>query len=45
MKNTVDDFWRTIWEHDVATIVMLTRVEEDNKVSKSIVKQNVIITP
>ena len=32
MANTVDDFWRMVWEQNVATIVMLTRMVEDNKV-------------
>ena len=32
MVNTVNDFWRMIWEQNVSTIVMLTKMIEDNKV-------------
>ena len=32
MKNTIDDFWRMVWEQNVVTIVMLTRLVEDAKV-------------
>ena len=32
MNNTIDDFWRMIWEQNVVTIVMLTRLVEDAKV-------------
>ena len=28
MKNSVEDFWRMIWEQCIPTIVMLTRVFE-----------------
>jgi len=31
-KNSVDDFWRMIWEYDVATIFMLTHLVENGKV-------------
>ena len=32
LKNTVADFWRLIWEQNVATVVMVTRLVEDAKV-------------
>ena len=32
MVGTVNDFWRMIWEQNVSTIVMLTKLIEDNKV-------------
>ena len=32
VPNTVNDFWRMVWEQNVATIVMLTRLVEDAKV-------------
>ena len=33
LRNTVDDFWRMIWEHRVYTVVMLCCLEENNIVS------------
>ena len=33
LNNTVDDFWRMVWEQDITTIVMLTRLVEDAKAS------------
>ena len=33
MENTIGDFWRMIWEHKSAAIVMLTELEEGGKVS------------
>ena len=32
VPNTINDFWRMIWEQNVTTIVMLTRLIEDAKV-------------
>ncbi|XP_065918141.1 receptor-type tyrosine-protein phosphatase S-like isoform X3 [Dysidea avara] len=30
--NSLNDFWRMIWEHNIKTIVMLTRLVEDSKI-------------
>ena len=32
LPNTVDDFWRMVWEQKVQTIVMLTKDVEGGKV-------------
>ena len=32
MENTVEDFWRMIWEYEVFTIVMLSSAEESDSV-------------
>ena len=32
MRNTVNDFWRMIWEKQVEVVVMLTKIEERGKV-------------
>ena len=31
-QNTLDDFWRMIWQDDVQAIVMLTNLKEAGKV-------------
>nr|XP_022308538.1 receptor-type tyrosine-protein phosphatase gamma-like isoform X3 [Crassostrea virginica] len=31
-QNTVDDFWKMIWQEDVSSIVMLTNLKEGDKV-------------
>lgn len=33
LKDTVDDFWRMVWEHRASTIMMLCQLEEKGKVS------------
>ena len=33
MENTVDDFWRMIWDYQSRAIVMLCRMKEDGKVN------------
>ena len=32
MENTVNDFWRMIWDYQSKTIVLLCRMKEDGKV-------------
>ena len=32
MENTVNDFWKMIWEYQSRSIVMLCRMREDGKV-------------
>ena len=32
MQETIADFWRMVWEHDVHSIVMMTKLEENGEV-------------
>ena len=32
MENTVNDFWRMIWEYQSRSVVMLCRMKEDGQV-------------
>ena len=32
MPNTINDFWRMIWEYKLVTVVMLTKCTEAGKV-------------
>ena len=32
LDNTIEDFWRMIWEKDISIIVMVTRVVEGERV-------------
>lgn len=34
LPETIEDFWRLIWEQRCSTIVMLTNLVENNKVIK-----------
>lgn len=40
LENTVNDFWRMIWEYQSRSIVMLCKIKEDGKVCGSVVGQN-----
>ena len=34
LPETISDFWRTVWEQRTSTIVMMTKLEERNRVSE-----------
>lgn len=35
LPNTIEDFWYMVWEQESSVIVMLTKVEENGRVSYS----------
>ena len=35
LPNTVDDFWRMLWEHNSTIVVMLTKLKEMGRVSRT----------
>lgn len=37
LPNTVDDFWRMLWEHNSTIIVMLTKFREMGRVSELLI--------
>ena len=41
VSRSVHDFWRMVWEQNVAIIVMLTKLRENNKVCSYIVMKEV----
>lgn len=44
MQNTVDDFWRMIWEQQAKVILMLTHLVENGLVSlPTLTKLNILI--
>lgn len=43
MKDTVGDFWRMVWEHNSANVVMLNQLVEDGKTSVSVTGQKRLI--
>ena len=40
MENTVNDFWRMIWDYQSRSIVMLCKMKEDGKVKLMAVSLN-----
>ena len=36
MKNTVNDFWKMIWEYQCRSIVTLCKMTEDGKVGSNV---------
>ena len=47
MRTNFEDFWRMIWEQNVKTIVMLSKLVEDGKVSNTVITcciPNMVIT-
>ena len=44
MENTVNDFWRMIWDYQSKSIVMLCRMKEDGKVNAGQVQWSLLTT-